>query len=65
MMSSYTSRTADLPFPLEFLVSYDTTKFLMTSANVAKISHFLVGLHLGIYWVLWVQLTTLCPFKFW
>ena len=41
-MSSYTSRAADLPFPLKFLVSYDTNKFLMTSSkDVEKISHFL------------------------
>ena len=33
---------ADLSFPLEFLVSYDTNKFLMTSSkDVEKISHFL------------------------
>ena len=42
MTSLYTSRAADLPFSLEFLVSYDTNKFLMTSnKDVEKISHFL------------------------
>ena len=43
MTSSYTSGAADLPFSLEFLVSYDdTNKFLMASSkDVEKISHFL------------------------
>ena len=30
-----------------------------------KSALFLVGLHWGIYWVLWAQLTTLWLFKFW
>ena len=50
MTASCTSRAADLPFPLQFLVSYDTDKFLMTSSNdVAKISHsrFALGHLLG------------------
>ena len=48
MMSSYTSRAADLPFPLKFLVSYDTNNFLRTSSkNVEKISHFLSRLAFG------------------
>ena len=48
MTSSYTSRAADLPFPLEFLVSYGTNKFLMTSSkDVEKISHFLSQFALG------------------
>ena len=48
MTSTYTSRAADLPFPLEFLVSYDTNKFLMTSIkDVEKISHFLSRFALG------------------
>ena len=48
MTSSYTSRAADLPSPLEFLVSYDTNKFLMTlSKDVEKISHFLSRFALG------------------
>ena len=34
-MSSYTLRAADLPFALEFLLSYDTNKFLMTSIKDA------------------------------
>ena len=42
MTSSYTSMAADLTFPLKFLVSYNTDKFLMTSSkDVEKISHFL------------------------
>ena len=41
MTSLYTSRAADLPFPLKFLVSYDTNKLLRTSSkDVEKISHF-------------------------
>ena len=41
MTSSYTSRAADLHFPLNFLGSYDTKKFLKTSSqDVEKISHF-------------------------
>ena len=48
MMSSCTSRAADLPVPLKFLVSYDTNKFLRTSSkDVEKISHFLSRLALG------------------
>ena len=48
MTSSYISRTADFRFPLEFLVSYDTNKFLMTSyKNVEKTSHFLSTFALG------------------
>ena len=48
MTSSYTSRAADLPFPLEFLVSYDTNKFLRTSSkDVEKISHFFSRFALG------------------
>ena len=48
MTSSYTSKAADLPFPLEFLVSYNTNKFLMTSSkDVEKISHFLSQFPLG------------------
>ena len=48
MTSSYTSRAADLPFPLEFLVSYNTNKFLITSSkDVEKISHFLSRFALG------------------
>ena len=48
MTSSYTSRAADLPFPLEFLVNYDTNKFLMTSSkDVEKISPFLSRFALG------------------
>ena len=47
-MSSYTSRAADLPFPQEFLVSYNTYKFLRTSSkDVEKISHFLSWFALG------------------
>ena len=50
MTASYTLRAADLLFTPEFLVSYDTNKFLMTSIkDVEKTSHFLVGLHWGIY----------------
>ena len=33
MMSSYTSRATDFPFPLKFLVTYDTNKFLRTSSK--------------------------------
>ena len=48
MTSSYTSRAADLPFPLKFLVSYDTNKFLRTSSkDVEKINHFLSRFALG------------------
>ena len=48
MTSSYTSRAADLPSPLKFLVSYDTNKFLRTSSeDVEKISHFLSRFALG------------------
>ena len=48
MTSSYTPRAADLLFPLEYLVSYDTNKFLMTLSNgVEKIIHFLSRLTLG------------------
>ena len=48
MASSYTSRAADLPFPLKFLVSYDTNKFLRTSSkDVEKINHFLSQFALG------------------
>ena len=48
MTSSYTSRAADLPFPLEFLVSYNTNKFLITSSkDIEKISHFLGRFALG------------------
>ena len=48
MKSSYTLRAADLPFSLEFLVSYDTNKFLRTSSkDVKKISHFLSRFALG------------------
>ena len=51
MTSSYTSRAADLPFLPEFLVSYDTNKFLMTSSkDVEKISHFLSRFALG-HWL--------------
>ena len=47
-MSSYTSRAADLPFPLELLVSYDTNKFLMTSSkDVEKIGHFVSWFAMG------------------
>ena len=48
MTSSYTSRAADLPFPLKFLVNYETNNFLRTSSkNVKKISHFLSCFALG------------------
>ena len=48
MTSSYTSRAAEIPFPLKFLVSYDTNKFLMTSnKDVQKISDFLSQFALG------------------
>ena len=48
MMSSYTSRAADLPFPLELSVSYDTNKFLMTSSkDVEKIGHFVSWFAMG------------------
>ena len=48
MTASYISRTPGLPFPLEFLVSYNTKKFLMTSSkDVEKISHFLSQFALG------------------
>ena len=48
MTTSYTSRAADLPFPLEYLVSYDTNKFLRTSSkDVEKMSHFLGWFALG------------------
>ena len=48
MMSSYTSRPAALPSPLEFLVSHNTNKFMMTSSkDVEKISHFLSRFALG------------------
>ena len=48
MTSSYTSMAADLPFPLKFLVSYDTNKFLRTSSkDVEKISYFLSQFALG------------------
>ena len=48
MTSSYTSRAADLPFPQELLVSYNTNKFLITSSkDVEKISHFLSRFTLG------------------
>ena len=47
-MSSYTSKAADLPFPLKFLLSYDTDKFLrISSKDVEKISHFLSQFALG------------------
>ena len=42
MTSSNTSRAADLLCSLEFLVSYNTNKFLMISSkDVEKINHFL------------------------
>ena len=48
MTSSYTSRAADLPILLEFLVSYDANKFLRTSSkDVEKNSHFLNWFALG------------------
>ena len=48
MTSSQTSRAADLSYPLKFLVSYDTSKFLRTSSeDVEKISHFLSRFALG------------------
>ena len=48
MTSSCTSRVSDLSFPLEFLVSYDTNKFLMISSkDVEKISHFFSPFALG------------------
>ena len=48
MTPSYTSRAADLPFPLKVLVSYDTNKLLKTSSkDVKKISHFLSQFALG------------------
>ena len=48
MTSSHTSRAADLPIPLEFLVSSDTNKFLMTSnKDVEKINRFLSRFALG------------------
>ena len=48
MTSSCTSRAADIPLPLEFLVSYNTDKFLMTSIkDVEKISHCLSRFALG------------------
>ena len=48
MTSSYTSRAADLLFPLNFLVSYDTNNFLRTSRkDVEKISYFLSRFALG------------------
>ena len=48
MASSYTSRAADLPFPLTFLVSYDANEFLRASSkDVEKISHFLSWFALG------------------
>ena len=66
MTSSYTSRAADFPFLLEFLVSYDTNKFLMTSSkDVEKISHFLSQFALEHLLGPLAQLTTPCPFKFW
>ena len=46
MTASCTSRAADLPFPLEYLVSYDTKKFLRTK-DFEKISHFLSRFALG------------------
>ena len=47
-MSSYTSKAADLPFPLKFLLSYNTDKFLrISSKDVEKISHFLSQFALG------------------
>ena len=46
-MSSYTSRAADLSFPLKFLVSYDTNKLRTSSKHVEKISHFLSWFALG------------------
>ena len=48
MTASYTLRAADLLFTPEFLVSYDTNKFLMTSIkDLEKISHFLSRFVLG------------------
>ena len=48
MTSSYTSRAADLSFPLTFLVSCDTNKFLRTSSeDVEKINHFFSHFALG------------------
>ena len=48
MTSLYTSKAADLPSPLTFLVSYDTNKFLRNSSeDVEKIGHFLTGPLLG------------------
>ena len=45
---SYILRAADLPFLLEFLVSYDTNMFLVTSIkDVEKISHFFSRFALG------------------
>ena len=44
MASSYTSSANDLPFPLKFLISYDSNRFLWTSIkNVGKIGHLLSG----------------------
>ena len=41
MTSSYTTRAADLPFPLKFLESYYTNKSLTASSeDVEKISYF-------------------------
>ena len=48
MASSYTSRTANLFFPLKFLVSYEANKFQRTSSkDVEKITHFLNWFALG------------------
>ena len=48
MTSSYTSRVADLPFPLKFLVTHDTNKFLRTSTkDFEKISYILSRFALG------------------
>ena len=48
MKSSYTSRAADPPFALKFLVSYDPNRLLRTSSkDVEEISHFLSQFALG------------------
>ena len=42
MASSYTSSADDLPYPLKFLINYDSNRFLRTSIkNVRKIGHLL------------------------